>query len=139
VSPEGKNERPVMLHRVIFGSLERFIGTLIEHYAGNFPLWLAPQQAVIIALKPEQEAFAREVEAALKAVSIRASIDNASETLNKKIRNAEIQKIPYVVVIGGREAAARTVSVRSKKEGDLGVMPVDKLIGRLAEEIEHKT
>lgn len=139
VSPEGKNERPVMLHRVIFGSLERFIGTLIEHYAGNFPLWLAPQQVVIIPLKAEQEAFAREVEATLKAASIRAAVDHAAETLNKKIRNAEIQKIPYVLVIGGREAAGRTVSVRSKKEGDLGVMPVEKLLERLVEEIEQKT
>jgi threonyl-tRNA synthetase len=138
VGPDGKNYKPVMLHRVIFGSLERFIGTLIEHYAGNFPLWLAPEQVLIIPLKSEQEAFAKEVEVALKNKKVRVSIDNSSETLNKKIRSAELCKVPYVLVLGAREAGSGNVSVRSKTKGDLGVMKLDEFVAKVVEEIEEK-
>ena len=138
VAPDGKNNRPVMLHRVIFGSLERFIGCLIEHYAGNFPLWLSPEQALILPLKPEVEAFAREVEALLKSKKIRVSVDNSSETLNKKIRNAELRKVPYVLVLGPREATGRSVSVRSKTKGDLGVMKLEDFLTKAVQEIEEK-
>jgi len=139
VGTDGKNYAPVMLHRVIFGSLERFIGTLIEHYAGNFPLWLAPEQVVIIPLKPELEEYARKLEAQLKEKNIRASIDLSSETLNKKIRNAEVAKVPYCLVCGGREASAGTVSVRSKKNGDLGVMKSEDFVSLVCKEIEDKS
>ncbi len=138
VGSDGKNYTPVMLHRVIFGSLERFIGTLIEHYAGNFPLWLSPEQVVIIPLKSELEDYARKVEGLLKEKNIRVSIDLSSETLNKKIRNAEIAKVPYCLVCGGREASAETVSVRSKKNGDLGVMKIDDFVAKVVEEVEKK-
>jgi len=124
VMPDGRYGRPVMLHRVIFGSIERFIGTLIEHYAGQFPLWLAPQQAVVIPLKSSVEAYARGVAAQLREAGLRAEVDASSETLNKKIRNAELQKIPYMLVVGPREAAEGSVSVRSKAKGDQGVMAV---------------
>ena len=139
VATDGKYCRPVMLHRVIFGSLERFIGTLIEHYAGNFPLWLAPEQVLIIPIKDDILGFARNVEAALKAKLVRASVDVSSETLNKKIRNAELKKVPYVVVLGAREASARSVSVRSKAKGDLGVMSVDDFIEQISKEINDKS
>jgi threonyl-tRNA synthetase len=138
VGADGKNARPVMLHRVIFGSLERFIGTLIEHYAGNFPLWLSPRQVVVVPVKAEHEAYARALEKELRARDIRAVCDTASETLNKKIRNAEVNKIPYVAVVGGREAAGHTVSVRSKKKGDLGAMPVEDFIRQLETENKNK-
>ncbi|MFB3919679.1 MAG: threonine--tRNA ligase [Candidatus Velamenicoccus archaeovorus] len=138
VGDDGKNARPVMLHRVIFGSLERFIGTLIEHYAGNFPLWLSPRQVVVVPVKAEHEAYARAVEKELRARDIRAVCDTASETLNKKIRNAEVSKIPYVAVVGGREAAGHAVSVRSKKKGDMGAMPVEDFIRQLETEIKNK-
>jgi len=138
VGADGKNARPVMLHRVIFGSLERFIGTLIEHYAGNFPLWLSPRQVVVVPVKAEHEAYARTVEKELRAGDIRAVCDTASETLNKKIRNAEVSKVPYVAVVGGREAAGHTVSVRSKKKGDMGAMPVEDFIRQLEAEIKNK-
>lgn len=138
VGSDGKNYTPVMLHRVIFGSLERFIGTLIEHYAGQFPLWLAPEQVVIIPLKPELEEYARRVEDQLKEKNIRVSIDLSSETLNKKIRNAEVTKIPYSLVCGGREASAGTVSVRSKQKGDLGVMKIEDFVAKVVEEVEKK-
>jgi len=130
VMPDGKYGRPVMLHRVIFGSLERFIGTLIEHYAGQFPLWLAPQQVAIIPLKSAVEDFARSVEARLKAAGLRAETDVSSETLNKKIRNAELAKIPYMLIVGPREAAQDSVSVRSKAKGDEGVVTVAVFIER---------
>lgn len=138
VGPDGKNNRPVMLHRVVFGSLERFLGTLIEHYAGQFPLWLAPEQVLIIALKEESLDFAGKTLDSLKANNIRASIDCSQETLNKKIRNAELRKVPYVLVIGPREAQNNMVSVRSKTKGDLGVMPSDDLIKTILKEIEAK-
>jgi len=138
VGADGKNARPVMLHRVIFGSLERFIGTLIEHYAGNFPLWLSPRQVVVVPVKAEQEAYARAVQEELRAKDIRVACDATSETLNKKIRNAEMSKTPYVAVVGGREAAGHTVSVRSKKKGDLGAMPVEDFIRQLETEIKNR-
>ncbi len=138
VGSDGKNYRPVMLHRVIFGSLERFIGTLIEHYAGQFPLWLAPEQAVIIPLKKEIEPYAREVEGTLKKEGIRVSIDLSSETLNKKIRSAELQKIPYMLVVGPREAEGGEVSVRSKTRGDLGKMKLAQFIQQASQEIKDK-
>ncbi|HQP91059.1 MAG TPA: threonine--tRNA ligase, partial [Candidatus Omnitrophota bacterium] len=98
VAADGKNCKPIMLHRVIFGSLERFIGVLIEHYAGNFPVWLAPEQVIIIPIKEDTFSFAKEVDALLRSKNIRSSIDFSQETLNKKIRNAEVQKIPYCLV-----------------------------------------
>ncbi|MFA5039151.1 MAG: threonine--tRNA ligase [Candidatus Omnitrophota bacterium] len=139
VGSDGKNNRPVMLHRVIFGSLERFTGALIEHYAGAFPLWLAPEQVVVVGVKPELQAYARTVEEALKNHGLRVSVDDSSETFNKKIRNAEVNKIPYVAVVGGREAAAQSVSVRSKRRGDLGTMSVEAFIRHLEEEVKSKT
>jgi threonyl-tRNA synthetase len=138
VGADGKNARPVMLHRVIFGSLERFIGTLIEHYAGNFPLWLSPRQVVVVPVKTEHKAYARALEKELRAGDIRVSCDATSETLNKRIRNAEMSKVPYVAVVGGREAAGHTVSVRSKKKGDLGAMSVEDFIRQLQTEIKNK-
>lgn len=138
VGPDGRECRPVMLHRVIFGSLERFIGTLIEHYAGNFPVWLSPEQVLIVPIKSECEVFARHAEALLKAKDLRASVDMSSETLNKKIRRAELNKVPYVLVVGPREVAAGSVSVRSKTRGDLGVMKLEDFIEHIAKEAEEK-
>ncbi len=138
VASDGKEARPVMLHRVIFGSLERFIGTLIEHYAGNFPLWLAPEQVVIIPLKDECRDFALKAEEQLKEKNVRVSIDMAAETLNKKIRRAELQKIPYVLIVGPREVAVESVSVRSKAEGDIGVMKLSAFSDRVVQEIDKK-
>lgn len=138
VGSDGKNARPVMLHRVIFGSLERFTGALIEQYAGAFPLWLAPEQVVVVPIKPEQGAYAQTVVEALQNAGLRAGVNNSLDTLNKKIRNAEVNKIPYVAVIGGREAAAQSVAVRSKKRGDLGTMSVETFIRHLEEEVKAK-
>ncbi len=138
VATDGKYSRPVMLHRVIFGSLERFIGTLIEHYAGNFPLWLAPEQVRVVPIKADLEPYARRVAQRLQEADVRASLDTTSETLNKKIRNAEVSKVPYVLVCGGREQEAGSVSVRSKSQGDLGAMGLEDFCAKVAEEIGKK-
>jgi threonyl-tRNA synthetase len=138
VATDGKYSRPVMLHRVIFGSLERFIGTLIEHYAGNFPLWLAPEQVRVVPIKADLEPYARRVAQRLQEADVRASLDTSSETLNKKIRNAEVGKVPYVLVCGAREQEAGSVSVRSKSQGDLGAMGLEDFCAKVAEEIGKK-
>ena len=126
---------PVMLHRAILGSLERFIGTLIEHYSGNFPLWLAPNQVVIIAINPEQEEFAQGVREALIKTGLRVVLDNRNESLGKRIREASVKKIPYQIIIGAKEVETAQVSVRSHAQGDLGSMTVQALTARLAQQI----
>ena len=138
VDAEGRKQRPVMLHRVLLGSIERFIGALIEHYNGELPLWLAPVQARIIPLKDELRAYAEEVRTALSAKGVRAELDSRHETLDKRIRFAELEKIPYTLVLGRREAAARSVSVRRKGSGNTGAVPVDEFIKQITQEIEDK-
>ncbi len=135
---DGKEHRPIMLHRVILGSIERFIGTLIEHYAGEFPMWLAPVQAVIVPITSKQNDYAAAVKEKLAREDMRVIVDARDEKMQKKIRDAELEKIPYMLVVGGKEAEAGTVSVRSKKEGDLGVMKADEFLKRAGEEIEKK-
>lgn len=135
---DGKQKRPIMLHRVVLGSLERFIGALIEHYGGDFPLWLAPVQVKIIPIKENNKKYADEVALQLLGADIRVEIDQQDETLNKRIRNAELQKIPYVILIGDREEKDKKVSVRKRKEGDMGSLSLDEFIKKLHQEINHK-
>ncbi|GHV53837.1 threonine--tRNA ligase [Synergistales bacterium] len=120
IGNDGAEHRPVMLHRTILGSLERFIGILIEHYAGAFPYWLAPEQIRIIPVKPEFEQYASELEADLKKHGVRTGRDTRDEKLGKRIRDAQMAKVPYMIVIGAREAEERTLSLRSRAGGDLG-------------------
>ncbi len=120
IGNDGAEHRPVMLHRTVLGSLERFIGILIEHYAGAFPYWLAPVQVKIIQVKPEFEAYAVELETQLRKWGVRVERDARDEKLGKKIRDAQLEKIPYMLVVGGREVEERTISVRSRSEGDIG-------------------
>jgi threonyl-tRNA synthetase len=112
---KGEDERPYMLHRALFGSFERFIGVLIEHYAGAFPLWLAPEQVRIIPVADAFMEYAKQVEQELKSQLFRVSIDNDSNSFGKKIRNAEMQKVPYILIIGEKEEKADSVSVREFK------------------------
>ncbi len=135
----GAQVRPIMLHRAILGSLERFIGTLIEHYSGNFPLWLAPNQVAIIPLKPEQEAFAQEVKQELVAAGYRVLVDDRNESLGKRVREASMKKIPYQLVIGQKEFDTKTVAVRLHSGGDLGSISTTELIARLDKQIIDKT
>ena len=123
-----------MLHRVILGSLERFIGVLIEHYAGAFPVWLAPIQAVVLPITDRVHDYAVEMAAAMRAQGLRVEVDARPETLRYKIREAQIQKIPYMIVIGDREAADRTLSPRLRDGTELKDIPVEAFIARLKEE-----
>ena len=133
VGADGQEHRPYMVHRALLGSLERFFGVLIEHYAGAFPVWLSPVQAVIIPIADRHHAYAGEVLAKLQAAGVRAELDDAGERMNAKIRRAQLQKVPYMLVIGDREAESKTVSVRLRTNEDLGGMAVGELIARIQE------
>jgi threonyl-tRNA synthetase len=126
---------PVMLHRAIVGSLERFIGILIEHYAGALPLWLSPVQGVVLTITDRQDAYAREVEARLKAAGFRVMADLRNEKITYKIREHSLQKLPYQLIVGDKEMQATKVAVRTRGGEDLGAMPVDALLARLREEV----
>ena len=135
VGPDGKKHHPVMLHRAVLGSLERFIGILIEHYAGAFPLWLAPEQVRVLPVSDKAAAYAGKTCGALSAGGFRASVDNSPDKLGAKIREATVRKVPYQLVVGPRDEANGTVSVRSRAEGDLGAMPLDAFVDRLKAEL----
>jgi len=132
IGEDGKAHQPVMIHRALLGSLERFFGVLIEHHAGAFPLWLAPLQAVVIPVAERHQEYGRTVAQALKARGVRVSVDDRSEKMNYKIREAQVQKVPYMLVVGDREAAAHTVSVRHRQAGDLGAMSPEDLAAKIA-------
>lgn len=135
---DGEKHRPVMIHRVVFGSIERFIGILIEHFAGAFPLWLAPEQVKIIPVSDKQLDYAKDLLSKLESAKIRASIDDRSEKMGYKIRQAQLEKIPYMLVVGDKEVEAKAAAVRSRKEGDIGAMPIEDLVDKLITEIETK-
>ena len=134
VGADGKDHQPYMVHRALLGSIERFFGILIEHYAGAFPLWLAPEQVRVLPVSDKALAYAEKVRSALRAAGFRVDVDISAEKLGAKIREATLQKVPYQVVVGPRDEAAGTVSVRSRADGDLGAMPLDALLARLREE-----
>jgi threonyl-tRNA synthetase len=138
VGADNAEHRPVVIHRAIFGSFERFIAILIEHYAGAFPLWLAPVQAVVMPIADRHAAYAASVRERLAAAGLEAELDARQEKINYKIREAQLQKIPYMLVVGDREAAEGTVSVRSRSGGDLGARRVDDFLADARREIEHK-
>ena len=138
IAEDGKAHQPVMVHRALWGSVERFFGVLIEHYAGAFPLWLAPVQAIVLPITDRQNAFAEQVKARLDAAGIRADLDTRSEKVNYKIREAQLQKIPYMLVVGEREVEAGTVAVRHRKRGNEGAIPVDEFTARVQALIESK-
>ncbi len=138
VNDQGETQRPIMIHRAILGSVERFIGTLIEHYAGAFPLWLAPVQSVIIPIKDTHQPYAEKVKEDLQKRGLRVIIDARNESLNKRIREATLQKIPYLLIIGDREAASAQVSVRKRSLGDQGNKTIEDLCVQLQEEIDAK-
>ena len=132
---EGNRVQPYMVHRAILGSVERFFGVLLEHYAGAFPLWLAPVQAVIIPIADRHLEYAEKVSKTLAEAGIRVDVDARSDRMNQKIRNAQMQKVPYMLVVGDKEAEADSVSVRHRDEGDLGPMPVASFRERMEEEL----
>jgi threonyl-tRNA synthetase len=133
VDTEGERKRPITIHRALLGSLERFFGILIEHYAGNFPIWLAPVQLKVLPLADRHFEYARKIYDTLRAKGFRVEIDERNEKIGYKIRNAEMQKVPYMIVLGDKEVETNNLSVRHKGEGDLGQMDLEKLIVLLNE------
>ncbi|MDD5155946.1 MAG: threonine--tRNA ligase [Candidatus Omnitrophica bacterium] len=139
IDEQGRQQQPIMLHRVLLGSIERFIGTLIEHYAGSFPVWLSPVQVSVLAIKEEFAGFAERVKERLENAGVRVKIDIRNETLDKKIREAELEKMPYVLVIGERETKQETVSVRKKGTKGTVVMALEEFVQRIKGEIDNKS
>ncbi|WP_324670675.1 threonine--tRNA ligase [Hymenobacter sp. GOD-10R] len=142
VAPDNSRQRPVMIHRAPFGSLERFVAVLIEHCAGNFPLWLSPEQFAILPISEKYQDYAQQVFERLQAAELRGSIDNRDEKIGRKIRDAEIAKVPYMLIVGEKEQENGIVSVRKHGEGDVGSMPVDAFVrsfqGQVADMMEGK-
>ncbi len=138
VGQDGKEHRPIMLHRVILGSLERFMGALIEHFAGAMPLWLAPVQCQIIPISDKTLEYSKKIESRLVENGIRVALDSRNERLQKKIRDAEIEKIPYMIIIGEKEAAGEVLSIRSKAQGDMGIMTLEEFMQMIDKEIKEK-
>ena len=134
IGEDGNRHRPIMIHRVVFGSIERFIGILIEHFAGKFPLWLSPVQVRILTISDKYADYAKEIEKTFKREGLRCEIDERSEKIGYKIRTAQLERIPYMLVIGEKEVQTNSVSVRGRDSGDMGSMPVERLLKVLREE-----
>lgn len=139
IDRDGSKKEVVMIHRTIYGSLERFVGILIEHYGGDFPIWLAPTQVVVLPVSERQADYVQKVVNRLKRSHLRVSADLRNERLNYRIRNAEVKKIPYMVIVGNKEIKDKKVSVRKRKEGDLGKISISEFLKRVKNEIKKKT
>ncbi|MGF1604306.1 MAG: His/Gly/Thr/Pro-type tRNA ligase C-terminal domain-containing protein, partial [Thermosynechococcaceae cyanobacterium] len=138
VAADGSRQRPIMIHRAIFGSLERFFGILIENYAGDFPLWLAPLQVRLLPVSDEQRSYTTAIAQQLKQLGYRVEVDLSGERLGKQIRTAELEKIPVVAVIGKREVENQTLSVRTRKTGELGSLTLSELQEKMQHSIINK-
>jgi threonyl-tRNA synthetase len=138
IGPDNTEHRPVVIHRAIFGSFERFIAILIEHYAGAFPLWLAPLQAIVLPIADRHLAYAGSVRDHLTAAGLRAKLDERQEKIGYKIREAQLQKVPYMLVVGDREEAEGTIAVRTRSGGDQGSSSLSDFIARAQDEIATK-
>ena len=139
VGEDGEKHRPIMVHRVAFGSIERFIGILIEHFAGKFPVWLSPMQVKILPITDRQVEYAKELYEKMKALGIRVEVDDRSEKIGYKIREAQMEKVPYMLVVGANEAESGQVSVRRRDKGDTGAVSADEFIATVLEDIAKKT
>lgn len=136
---DGVKHRPVMVHRAIFGSFERFIGMIIEHFAGNFPLWLSPVQVAVLSITDNQLDYCKEIYDKLRTLKFRVELDSRSEKVGYKIRDWEMKKVPYMIVVGDKEKQNANITVRAHKKGDLGVFDINEFIGKLTEERDSKS
>jgi threonyl-tRNA synthetase len=136
IGPDGAQHRPVMLHRTVYGSLERFLGILIEHYAGAFPYWLAPVQVRLIPVSEDHREYADRIIARLQEKDIRVDADFRDEKLGKRIRDAQMQKVPFMIVVGDKEVETETLAVRDRIQGDLGSMLPSDFLERLETEFD---
>jgi len=134
IGRDGNEHRVVMIHRVVLGSMERFIGGLIEHYGGNFPVWLAPVQAVVMPITDAQHGYASALTEQLKDAGLRVEMDDRNEKVNRKIRDAEEMKIPYMLIVGVREKEDGTISVRRHGSGDIGIVSLNEMVSRIKRE-----
>jgi len=134
IGEDGKKHRPIMIHRVVFGSIERFIGILVEHFAGKFPLWLSPVQVKILPISDRYIDYAEEIQRGLEKEGIRCEMDKRAEKIGYKIRAAQMERVPYMLVVGEREAKSKEISVRKREEGDLGSMSLYQLLEILQKE-----
>lgn len=139
VAEDGKKHQPLMVHRALYGSIERFFGILVEHYAGAFPVWLAPVQATVLPITDRHLDYARSVEQQLKDAGVRVTLDDRKEKVNLKIREAQLQKVPYMLVVGDREAETGAVSVRHRKHADLGAKPVGEFVAEIRKLIDTRS
>ena len=128
-----------MIHRAPFGSMERFTGMLIEHFAGAFPLWLAPEQIRVMSISDKFEDYAKQVEARFRAAGFRVSTDLRGTKINATVRDAQVELIPYMLIVGGRDVENGTVSIRDRIEGDLGAMSIDDALSKLQTEVSERT
>ncbi len=138
IGEDGDKHRPVMVHRTVFGSIERFIGILTEHFAGAFPTWLSPVQARVLPITDKFNDYAYEVASKLEAAGVRVEVDSRNEKIGYKIRESQMQKVPYMLVVGEKEATSGTVGLRKRGEGDLGAVPVDQFVADIAAEIKDR-
>jgi len=138
IDRNGKKKKPIMVHRAIIGALERFIGVLLEHYAGSLPLWLSPEQIWIIPVGSRHRKYAQAVKKELSSFNFRTELKDEAETVSKKIREGEIQKIPYLLVVGDKEIKTKSVRVRKRGKGDIGVTKLTKFLEKIKIEIEKK-
>ena len=138
IGADGQKHTPVMLHRAVYGSLERFLGIVIEHFAGAFPLWLAPEQMLIIPVSEKFDAYARKRHAELLDKGIRCTVDLSGDRVGYKIRNAALQKLPYVIVVGQKESENGTINVRSRDEGELGEMTLEAFVEKIGPDLAPK-
>jgi threonyl-tRNA synthetase len=138
IGKDGEKHRPIVIHRVIFGSIERFIGILIEHFAGKFPTWIAPVQAKVMPISDKFNAYAESVVKVLRDKNIRVELDDRAEKIGFKIREARNERVPYMIIIGEKEQSEGKISVRSRKSGDEGSMVLYEFISKIKEEIENK-
>jgi threonyl-tRNA synthetase len=138
IGADNEKHRPVMIHRAPFGSMERFCGVLIEHFAGDFPVWLAPEQVRLAPINDKIGDYGPELLAQLRQAGVRATLDDRNEKLGAKLRRAELEKVPYMLVLGAKEAETKSVSVRSRAKGDEGTLPFDEYLARLVNEIKTR-
>ncbi len=139
IGEDGQPHRPVMIHRAVTGSTERFMALIIEHFAGAFPVWLAPVQAIIIPIADRHQEYANKVLDVLKAAGVRAEVDSRSERMNAKVRDAQLMKIPYMLVVGDKEVSANAVAVRLRTNENLGATPLDTFIAHITDIIKTKS
>ena len=138
IDSNGEKKTPILVHRAIFGSFERFIGIITEHFAGAFPVWLSPVQVSILPISDNQKEYAEKIKAILEEKGIRVELDARQEKIGYKIREAQLQKVPYMLILGEKEVEANAVGVRKRKEGDIGQMSIEDFVSMISKEIEEK-